>query len=74
MDSFLSELKRKHEATAQESAIALPNADETIENLTSDSSENLQVQTVYEGDYLKKIIIHCECGKEIILSCQYKNN
>ena len=74
MDSFLSELKRKRETTSQESEIALQNADENIENLTSDSSENLQIQTVYEGDYLKKIIIHCECGKEIILSCRYKNN
>lgn len=38
-----------------------------------DVMSNAQVQTVYEGDVLKKVIVHCDCGKELVIAFDYKN-
>ena len=38
------------------------------------SEENVKVETTYEGNLLRKITIHCECGKAIILDCCYDSN
>lgn len=31
-----------------------------------------RVETVYEGRVLRKIIVHCGCGKELVFECSYE--
>ena len=76
MDSFLR--GREHIANSIEDGV--PEVPEKIEQsvdiLKPEQGElmsNAQVQTVYEGDVLKKIIIHCDCGKELVIGFDYKN-
>lgn len=76
MDSFLQ--GREHivvndVATNQEDSNS--NTIEPRETLQPEKGKvmsNARVQTIYEKDVLKKIVIHCDCGKELVLSLEYK--
>ena len=45
---------------------------ETLQPEKGEIMSNARVQTIYEKDVLKKIVVHCDCGKELVLSLEYK--
>lgn len=45
---------------------------ETLQPEEGEVMSNARVQTIYEKDILKKIVVHCDCGKELVLSLEYK--
>lgn len=45
---------------------------ETLQPEKGEVMSNARVQTIYEKDVLKKIVVHCDCGKELVLSLEYK--
>lgn len=45
---------------------------ETLQPEKGEVMSNARVQTIYEKDILKKIVVHCDCGKELVLSLEYK--
>ncbi len=67
----------------EESKLAAPlddqHGDESRTKLTlskevlvpEEGDDHVTLETTYEGDVLRKIIIHCDCGKEIVLDCCY---
>ena len=50
--------------------------EQNVKDLKPEQGEvmsNARVQTIYESDILKKIIVHCDCGKELVIAFDYKN-
>ena len=50
--------------------------EQKVEDLKPEQGEimsNARVQTIYESDVLKKIIVYCDCGKELVIAFDYKN-
>ncbi len=76
MDSFLQ--GREHissNAESDEAGITVK-VEQKVEDLKPEQGEvmsNARVQTIYESDILKKIIVHCDCGKELVIAFDYKN-
>ena len=76
MDSFLQ--GREHISSNAGSNVvdATVTVEQKVDTLKPEQGEvmsNAQVQTIYEGDILKKIIVHCDCGKELVIAFDYKN-
>ncbi len=76
MDSFLQ--GREHISSNAESDVtdATVTVEQKVDALKPEQGEvmsNAQVQTIYESDILKKIIVHCDCGKELVIAFDYKN-
>ena len=76
MDSFLR--GREHISSNAESDITdvSVKVEQNVEDLKPEQGEvmsNARVQTIYESDILKKIIVHCDCGKELVIAFDYKN-
>lgn len=76
MDSFLQ--GREHISSNAESDVAeaTVKVEQKVDTLKPEQGEvmsNAQVQTIYESDVLKKIIVHCDCGKELVIAFDYKN-
>ena len=76
MDSFLQ--GREHivvnEIVTQEDSNDTIVADprETLQPEQGEVMSNARVQAIYEKDILKKIVVHCDCGKELVLALEYK--
>ena len=76
MDSFLQ--GREHISSNEEGDVAdvTVKVDQDVKDLKPEQGEvmsNARVQTIYESDILKKIIVHCDCGKELVIAFDYKN-
>lgn len=76
MDSFLQ--GREHISSNEESDVAdvTVKVDQNVKDLKPEQGEvmsNAHVQTIYENDILKKVIVHCDCGKELVIAFDYKN-
>ena len=75
MDSFLQGRTHISNNTAQEPETTVTASEKIRETLKPENSESMthaHVQTVYEEDVLKKIIVHCDCGKELVIAFDYK--
>ena len=76
MDSFLQ--GREHitingiTTNQENSDIDTSEPRETLQPEQGEVMANARVQTIYEEDVLKKIVIVCDCGKELVLSLEYK--
>lgn len=75
MDSFLQ--GREHivvndVGASQESINCMEEPRETLQPEQGEVMSNARVQTIYEKDVLKKIVVHCDCGKEIVLVFEHK--
>ena len=76
MDSFLQGREHISSNTENDGADVTVKVEQNIENLKPEQGEvmsNARVQTIYESDTLKKIIVHCDCGKELVIAFDYKN-
>ena len=76
MDSFLQ--GREHISSNAEGDVAdvAVKVDQRVEDLKPERGEvmsNARVQTIYEGNILKKITVCCDCGKELVIAFDYKN-
>ena len=76
MDSFLR--GREHISSSGENDVAdlTVKVEQKIEDLKPEQGEvmsNARVQTIYESEVLKKIIVHCDCGKELVIAFDYKS-
>ena len=76
MDSFFQ--GREHivvnevEVNQEDSNTNTAEPRETLQPEKGEVMSNARVQTIYEKDVLKKIVVYCDCGKELVLSLEYK--
>ena len=76
MDSFLQGREHISSSAESEAADLTVKVEQNVESLKPEQGEvmsNARVQTIYEGDILKKIIVRCDCGKELVIAFDYKN-
>ena len=86
MDSFLTnrekvscackpqECSQANNATAQNAApFDLLNQDRQVQHpeIADEKDKTAKIETVYENGTLRKIIVTCSCGKEMIFLCHY---
>ena len=76
MDSFLQGREHISSNAEDDTADVTVKVGQSVESLKPEQVEvmsNAHVQTIYEGDILKKILVHCDCGKELVIAFDYKN-
>ena len=76
MESFLR--GRKHISSTPEGDVldTVVSVEQNVKDLKPEQGEvmsNARVQAVYENDILNKVIVHCDCGKELVIAFDYKN-
>lgn len=84
MDSFLKdrphitldhETETAHDSENLAHSNQLPTLNLSQSTLTpesGDAMEHAKIETIFESGILRRIIVHCDCGKELILECQYE--
>lgn len=77
MDDFLQGVKRLSNVDGvlkEAQDVSTPSKEidvgEVLKPESGTAMENATVQTIYEGNILKKIIVHCDCGKELVITCE----
>jgi|GEM_PF-2989725 hypothetical protein len=76
MDSFLQGREHISSNNGSDEADVTVKVEQNVKDLKPEQGEvmsNAHVQTLYENDILKKVIVHCDCGKELVIAFDYKS-